>query len=400
MKRSMCVSMTLAVALSCTWKSPDLPPTDTPLEGVYEFTWADNSLVKNQLEGAQIEFTPGGEVTLTNPGFTTEEYGIVDVVEAGGYSFVEQAPDSGILMLDITRQAPPKLSGAYVFHGGLNRLICTRASATGEEILKIRLVPDGSTRSWAHFVRKIVPAIAGNYTFVRATTQALDDLLSGSHLSFGADSSFILQNPVLVTIAHQDSLVLVVERGTYAVSLDSLEFREITQEPAGADSLFLLAATSTRAGIGFERELLAVAFSQADRAGTTFWRPPQTVAEAEPNDTIATATPLGGTGAYTATGTLSSGGVDQQGNYAGDRDYFSVSPSRDGEVRAELTWQGMADLDLFLVGADNSVVARSTNVSQAPPEALTASVVGGQTYYLLVVSFDYPATYSCTVVVP
>jgi len=389
----------LCAVASCSWNSPDLPPTDTVLQGTYAFASADNSNFAVLLEGAWLEFTEEGAVTFTNPGFTTVEYGVVDIVERGRYSVVEQADSEGFLMLDITFQSPPKQAGYYVFHGGLNRLRYSLVAGADEERLNIRIVPDGSTRSWAAFVRSTPPVVIGDYSFVRSTSHTLDDLLKGATLSFAADSTFDLENPVTVNLAHEDSLILVSERGTYSVSLDSIRFTVLTQEPAGAESLFLLQPPSVTGGVGFAGSLLALTFRTAVRTDSTLWTPPQTVGETEPNDTTTTATTLGGAGAYIVTGTVESGGVGLQG-YTGDLDYFQAVTGFDGELSVELSWQDTADLDLFVFDGQGGELARSANPRQVPPESVTLAVSAGQELYVMVASFDNPASYTCSVTVP
>jgi hypothetical protein len=369
------------------------------LQGAYAFTWADNSTVTALLEGSLLEFTEGGAVTLTNPGFTTKDYGLVDIVERGTYSVVEQSDDEGFLMLDITSQSPPKQASYYVFHGGLNRLRCSVVEAADEQRLNIRVVHDGSTRSWTTFIQSTPPVIAGDYTFVRSTNHNFDALLQGAVVSFAADSTFALENPVTVSVAHEDSIITVSERGSYAVRMDSITFTVTAQEPAGAESLFLFHTTSVTGGAGFANGLLALTFEGAAHADSTLWAPPQTIAEVEPNDSAATATELGGGGTYHVSGSAASGGVGPQG-YTGDLDYFMVVPDTDGELGIDLSWQATADLDVFVFDALGTERARSANPGQAPPETITLTVSAGQEYYVMVVSFDNPASYTCTVRVP
>lgn len=390
----------LASAVACSWRTPDLPPSDISLDGVYAFDKADNSRVAEQLGGSWLEFTAQGGVVLTNPGFTTPDYGLVDIVEQGTYSVLEMAPDSGFLMLDITRQWPPAQAISYVFHGGLNRLRFTRIFADAEERLMIRVVPDGTTRSWATFVKRTPPTIAGDYTFVSSTSQTLDALLRGATVSFAiADSAFQLRNPVTVEVDHADSVVLVREQGTYSVGMDSIRFVVLAQEPAGADSLFMLTAPSVGAGVAIVEGRLALSFQAPGRVETTFWTPPQAISEIEPNDSPETATQVGGTGAYHLTGAVERGGVGPQG-YSGDLDYFSVVAGFAGELRADLSWQGAADLDIFLFDEQGEELARAANAGQSPPEAVSVVVAPGQAVYLMIASIDNPAAYTCSVRVP
>ncbi|MBN1423470.1 hypothetical protein JXA88_02835 [Candidatus Fermentibacteria bacterium] len=390
----------LAVVASCSWRSPDLPPSDLLLEGTYTFKKSDLSRVTEQLEGSWLVFSAQGALSLTNPGFDTPDYGMVDIVEEGTYAILEMAPDSGFIMMDITRQWPPAQAISYVFHGGLNRLHFQRVFAEGEEHVIIRVVPDGTTRSWATFAKRALPTIAGDYTYLSSTSQALDDLLRGATASFAtADSTFELSNPVTLEIDHADTIVLVSERATYSVSLDSIRFVVIAQEPFGADSLFFLTSPSVTMGVAIEDGQMALSSQAAIRAETTYWTPPQTIGEVEPNDTPATATEVGGTGMYNVTGGVDRGGVGLEG-YTGDLDYFRIVAGSDGELRADLSWQGAADLDLFAFDPQGVELARSANAGQSPPEGVSVTVTSGQELYLMIASIDNPATYTCSVKVP
>ncbi len=393
------LALLMCLAASCTWKSPQLPPTDLELEGTFRFQTADNSLLRNLLKNASLEFTRGGEVELVNPGVSTQEYGVVDIEERGTYSVFDLEENVGFLLLDITIQTPPRLASLYVFHGGLNRLRYAREVATSEERLRIRLLPDGTTRSWATFVKRTPPFVVGHYAFVRSTSSRWRWLLDGATLSFAADSGFVLDNPVRVEEGHQDSVVTVLERGTYSVSLDSIRLVVQSQEPIGADSLFLLDAPVVTGGVGFASGLLALTFrTTTNRVDSVLWNPPTTLAEQEPNDSPDTATPLGGSGLWRVEGSLASGGFGAQW-YSGDLDYFSCTP-RAGTLSAELSWEGIADLDLYAVDAQGTILARAASPRQSPPERLTVQVAAGEPLFLMIASFDNPAPYRCAVRVP
>ncbi len=396
---TICLLAGPVILVSCSVESPDLPESDVLLSGQYDFLTSDNSDVNANLDGAYIILDTDGDFEFTNPGWSNDKYGDFDIVERGTYSFAEQEEGEGFFILDIISLTPPKLVAYYTFRGGLSRLRYEFSSGEGVEYLKIRLAYDGSN-PWATFEKKIPLTLEGDYAFTSSTDDALDALLGGATLSFSTDGMFELSNPVILKIAHEETTIMVSEKGPFTVMVDSLSFELYSQEPEGADSLFLLSPPGATVGASLEHGQLALVFADAGRQGITYWKAPSTVEEVEPNDSRDEATSLGGTGSYVAVGALSSGGMDQEGVYSGDYDYYRFTPGSDGSLHLLLTWEEQADLDLFLFDAEGATLAYSSLPGQSGPEAVDTSVFAEETLYALVVSLDNPALYSFSVEVP
>lgn len=96
----------------------------------------------------------------------------------------------------------------------------------------------------------------------------------------------------------------------------------------------------------------------------------------EPNNSFAQAADLG----PTVTQTQSDISVDTSGN----DDYFSFMPVDNGKLDANITFSNMAgNLDLYLYDQNQNLLASSLNTT-ANEQDVTASVIGGEKYYLRV----------------
>ena len=383
---------------SCTFESPEVPDTDIVLEGTYVFQSADNANLAGTLEGADIEFHTDGSFQFTNPGWTNDELGTFDIMESGTYGFQEVVENSGFLSVDIISQVPPQLSSLYTFHGGLNRIRYGVETESTSEILNL-YISYGEDRYWAAFAKAIPVNLEGTYVFTSSADSSLIELLTGAELSFDA-GMFELTNPVTVEISHQDTTIWVVERGPFSTTIDSITFELYSQEPEGADSLFALMPPSVTAALSLEDGTLSITLPGEGRDGTTYWSAPSTVEETEPNDTRSEATIVSGTGQFGITGEVSAGGIDNEGDYSGDYDYYQFVTTTGGTFSGSLTWSEPADLDLFLLDRTGATIAFSSTAGQSGPEDIEYSVIREEAYYLLVVSADNPASYSVDIRIP
>ena len=390
----------LALVLSCGITSPDLPTSDFRLSGAYVYGSSEGGALDDFLVGSQVELFAGGGWRFTNPGFSDEEHGEFDIVESGDYSFSASTDTSGLLVVDITSQYPSKVASAYTFGGGFNRMRYRHYydQLLGEEYLELK-IPRGSKEVWATFTGRIPPALEGDYTSLGSTNSTWDRRLEDAAFSFAADSAFLLTNPIDLSSADGETTVVITESGTFSVGTESIRFSVYDQQPTGWDSLYLLSAPQTSAGFVLEEGRLTLIFSGEGSADTTYWKPPGTIEEIEPNDSRETATVLGGPGSYVAVGRVDSGGIVGE-TYGGDYDYFKVTAGATGTLSLYLTWEEAADLDMILFDSNGADLDRSDLYGQTPPESIAATVEGAADYYVLIVSFDNPASYTLTATVP
>ena len=388
----------LILISSCSFESPEVPESDYVLEGTYVFQSADNSNLAGALEGSDLTFHTNGTFQFTNPGWTDDEHGTFDIVEGGTYGFQEVEENSGFFAVDVTSQVPPQLSSLYTFHGGLNRIRYEIDTQNTAEVLNL-YISYGEDRYWAYFAKSIPVTLEGTYAFTSSTDDGLNELLGGAELVF-SEGLFELSNPVIVEISHQDTTILVVERGPFTTTIDSITFELYSQEPEGADSVFVLTPPSVTAALILEDGTLTITLPGEGREGTTYWGAPSTIEETESNDTRTEATVISGSGQFTIVGELSSGGIDIDGDYSGDYDYYQCVPAADGTFSATLTWSEIADLDMFLIDITGATVAYSSLAGQTGPESIEYAVVEDEPYYILVVSADNPASYSATIKIP
>ena len=390
----------LALVLSCGITSPDLPNSDFRLGGTYVYESSENGALDEFLVGSQIELFAGSEWRFTNPGFSDDEHGEFDIVESGSYSFTASTDTSGLLVVDITGQYPSKVASAYTFGGGFNRMRYRHYydELLGEEYLDLK-IPRGSKEVWATFTARIPPALEGDYASIGSTNSTWDKWLEDAVFSFSADSSFLLTNPIDLESGHGETTIVITESGTFSVGTESIRFFVYDQQPAGSDSVYLLSAPETSAGFLLEEGRLTLVFSGEGSADTTYWKPPGTIEEIEPNDSRETATVLGGPGSYVAVGRVDSGGIVGE-TYGGDYDYFKVTVGAAGTLSLFLTWDEAADLDMILFDSNGADIDRSDLYGQTPPESIDATVAGSADYYVLIVSFDNPASYTLTATVP
>jgi hypothetical protein len=68
-------------------------------------------------------------------------------------------------------------------------------------------------------------------------------------------------------------------------------------------------------------------------------------------------------------------------------DQWSITPSVDGRFRLSLSWELPADLDLYLLGSDGSVVGQSATPG-GDPETIFADLMAGQTYMIQAQAFE------------
>ncbi len=389
--------------LSCGLQSPELPSSDFRMDGTYAFSFSEDGSIDDQLDGSSIMFTESGVFQFTNPGFKDDEHGDFDIMEGGTYSFNQDSDSTGLLILEIDRQYPSMVASAYTFQGGFNRIRYQQRSEAGlgVEYLELQLTNSDYRRIWATFQVSIPLELVGDYAAVSSSSETWARRIEGAMLSFSGGTDFLLTNPVDVEIAHQETTVVVTESGTFSVTVDSLIFDVATQEPVNADSIYLLTAPQTITVVSLLKGQLIVVFSEEGKADTTYWSPPGTVEEIEPNDTREQATVLGNSGSYVAVGSLESGGYESDTEtYSGDYDYFEVTPGSDGTLSIFLDWVDAADLDLILIDSSGETVEYSAVYGQVAPESISTGVAAGEALYILVVSFDNPASYSLTVTVP
>lgn len=349
------------------------------------FDWVTGG---GNLAGAYIWFQGHDpfQFRLVNPDRVITQGDTLDIEEAGYY----WTSDS-LLTLDVTLHSPPGHIDLYTFAPGENVFEYTYESdyltLSGTDW---RTGTAWSTEWSAGF------SDYGTYWFESSEEPALDSFWQGAILRLEPDLSFNLTNPV----TEGASTVVVVESGTFEGTETTITFVVYSQEPVDLpESFYTFSEDTTETAYSVASLSLFLDLSHGGLDDdATVWKL-ATFQETEPNDETSQSQTLSSPWYYEIHGNLSSGGVDGQGYYIGDKDYFKVIPSGTDTLSVTLSWATGADMDMYLYDAGLNLV-NNQGAGYVNPESFTHLVSGGVTYYMLIVAYSGSGDYLLTVDIP
>lgn len=380
--RSLVAVAAALTVLSCGDDHPTAPtPTpQEPIEGV--FYWFSGGV---SLDEAYLCFQgqPPYGFRLENPGCVSQVGDTVAIREEGHY----WNRDS-VLVLDVTSQSPVDSVSALYYTFVIGRNEFTYRLQSG----RLELLAGDWNTVW----KEPCAPFDGRYWFQSSQEAALNSFWHDAELELNPDLSFALTNPVW----EADDTIEVVEAGAYKRAEAIITFIVDARYPDDAFDLHTFPEETTEVWYAESGGSLLLTLEHAGMSDTTVWRLTIPVREEEPNDDPPICQTLPGPGYYEVDGNLSSGGVDAQGYYIGDLDYFGVIPSRTGSLSATLSWAADADMDMYLFDADLNLLNNDGATWEHNPESFTHPVSGGASYYLLVASYDNPGDYRLSVDVP
>jgi hypothetical protein len=369
-------------------RAPRAPPPGGPWAGIFQYVSGDANL-----EGASLWFQGHDpfQFRLVNPDWVDTQGDTFDITEEGYYW-----TSGSSLTLDVTKHSPPGYVDLYTFGPGENEL----AFSLQAGYLTLSGESWQTGKQWAtEWTASEYAPIVGQYWFQSSQEASLDSFWSGATLELDSDFSFDLANPVGATAT-------VSESGTYERDEANITFSVETREgdvqyytfPENT-AVVAYSEFSLSLQLALEHNGLSDPSAIWTQGEKEWWK-----SEAYENDDPSSAQALAGTWYYEVHGNLSSGGIDGQGYYDGDYDFYALIPSAGGTVSIVASWPSGADIDLILyddsVLSDTGTEPLTYAASYDNPEYLTFSLTAGERYYLLVVSYDNPSDYLLSIDVP